>query len=174
MHVLDDLKRLEEKYPRELVVIGVHSAKFTNERETENIRQAIRRHEVANPVVNGRDFANWRAYGVRAWPTFMVIDTEGHVVGAISGEANYELLDQLVSELVAEARAKGILGDSQPRGAAQPWSGPAGLAWRMAIRVSSTSPVDSGLLRARFGLPTPTTIPSESWTSALTRFERSR
>ena len=84
MHVLPDLKRLEEKYPRELVVIGVHSAKFTNERETENIRQAILRYEIVHPVVNDRNFVNWRAYGVRAWPTLMVIDAEGCVVGTVS------------------------------------------------------------------------------------------
>lgn len=117
MHVLPDLKRLEEKYPRELVVIGVHSAKFTNERETENIRQAILRYEIVHPVVNDRNFVNWRAYGVRAWPTLMVIDAEGCVVGTVSGEGNYELLDQVISELVAEAKAKGIL-DESPLGVA--------------------------------------------------------
>src|SRR5438034_6929902 len=42
MHVIPDLKRLEAKYPKELVVIGVHSAKFENEKQTDNIRQAIK------------------------------------------------------------------------------------------------------------------------------------
>src|SRR2546425_10971961 len=30
MHIIPDLKKLEKKYPNELVVIGVHSAKFEN------------------------------------------------------------------------------------------------------------------------------------------------
>src|SRR5713226_1692659 len=32
MHIIPDLKKLEAKYPTQLVVIGVHSAKFPNER----------------------------------------------------------------------------------------------------------------------------------------------
>src|SRR6185436_1030734 len=55
MHVIPDLKKLERKYPNELVVIGVHSAKFTNERDTDNIRQAILRYEIEHPVVNDKD-----------------------------------------------------------------------------------------------------------------------
>src|SRR5256885_14639686 len=43
MHIIPDLKRLEKKYANQLVVIGVHSAKFSNEKETENIRRIILR-----------------------------------------------------------------------------------------------------------------------------------
>src|SRR5262249_57390257 len=46
MHIIPDLKRLEKKYPNELVVIGVHSAKFENEKNTENIRRIILRYEI--------------------------------------------------------------------------------------------------------------------------------
>src|SRR3712207_9484264 len=35
IHIIPDLKRLEAKYANNLVVIGVHSAKFDNEKETE-------------------------------------------------------------------------------------------------------------------------------------------
>ncbi|MBA3246692.1 MAG: redoxin domain-containing protein, partial [Pyrinomonadaceae bacterium] len=69
IHVIPDLKRLEEKYADQLVVIGVHSAKFENEKETDNIRQIILRYEIEHPVVNDADFAIWQAYAVRAWPT---------------------------------------------------------------------------------------------------------
>jgi thiol-disulfide isomerase/thioredoxin len=71
MHVIPDLKRLEAKYARELVVIGVHSAKFANEKETENIRRVVMRYELEHPVVNDADFAIRQAYGVRAWPTLV-------------------------------------------------------------------------------------------------------
>ena len=46
IHVLPDLKYLEKKYDKQLVVIGVHAAKFSNEKETENIRRAILRYEI--------------------------------------------------------------------------------------------------------------------------------
>src|SRR5262245_23184042 len=64
MHIIPDLKKLEAKYPTQLVVIGVHSAKFPNERESDNIRQAILRYEIEHPVVNDAEFHIWRRYGV--------------------------------------------------------------------------------------------------------------
>ena len=57
MHILPELKNLEKQYPNELVVIGVHSAKFDTEKDTENIRNAILRYEIEHPVVNDADHA---------------------------------------------------------------------------------------------------------------------
>jgi thiol-disulfide isomerase/thioredoxin len=74
MHILPDLKRLERKYADTLVVIGVHSAKFFTEQETENIRQAILRYEIEHPVVNDNQMLVWQQYAVRAWPTLVLID----------------------------------------------------------------------------------------------------
>src|SRR4026208_2197381 len=81
MHVIPDLKRLEEKYSQELVVIGVHSAKFRNEKETSQIREAVIRYDVRHPVVNDADFKVWKLYGARAWPTFVLINPKGKVIG---------------------------------------------------------------------------------------------
>ena len=72
MHVLPDLKRLEQKYPE--LVGGVHSAKFTGERELENIREAVVRYDIEHPVINDYRFELWNAYGIRAWPSFLLID----------------------------------------------------------------------------------------------------
>jgi thiol-disulfide isomerase/thioredoxin len=107
MHVIPDLKRLEAKYPDELVVIGVHSAKFTNERDSDNIRQAILRYGIEHPVVNDSQFRIWRSYGVRAWPTLVLINPEGYVAGVVSGEGHYEVLDKAISALIAEFSEKG-------------------------------------------------------------------
>src|SRR5215510_8087126 len=73
MHIIPELTALEKKYKNELVVIGVHSAKFHNERAVENIRQAIVRYDIQHPVVHDHEFRIWSAYSVRAWPTLMVI-----------------------------------------------------------------------------------------------------
>jgi thiol-disulfide isomerase/thioredoxin/sugar lactone lactonase YvrE len=113
MHIIPDLQRLEEKYARQLVVIGVHSAKFENEKETENIRRIILRYGIEHPVVNDADFRIWNAYAVRAWPTQVLIDPSGYVVGQASGEGNYDVIDKAVGELVTEARKSGRL-DEQP------------------------------------------------------------
>src|SRR5215211_3018267 len=68
IHILPDLKRLEEKYANQLVIIGVHSAKFDNEGETENIRKIILRYGIGHPVVNDSDFKIWNAYRIGAYP----------------------------------------------------------------------------------------------------------
>jgi DNA-binding beta-propeller fold protein YncE/rhodanese-related sulfurtransferase len=100
MHTLPDLKTLEERYPNELVVIGIHSAKFTNEGQNENIRQAILRYEINHPVVNDAQFAIWHQYGVRAWPTLVMIDPEGYAVGVYSGEGNLARIDRDIQLLL--------------------------------------------------------------------------
>lgn len=112
MHVIPDLKRLEAKYANELVVIGVHSAKFVNERETENIRRIIRRYEVEHPVANDAGFKIWNAYSVNAWPTQALIDPAGYYRGSVSGEGNYEVIDSAIEKLVEEFRRRGELNET--------------------------------------------------------------
>lgn len=112
MHVLPDLDFLEKKYAKEIVVIGVHSAKFDNEKETGNIRKAILRYEIAHPVVNDANMTIWRKFGVRAWPSLVVVDPEGNYCGYVSGEGNRELLDTVIQKLIAYHKPKGTLDES--------------------------------------------------------------
>ena len=100
MHILPGLRRLEEKYRDELVVIGVHSAKFANERKSENIRRILVRYDIDHPVVSDADFAIWNAYGARAWPTLVLIDPEGYVVATASGEGHLEQLDRAIAAVI--------------------------------------------------------------------------
>jgi DNA-binding beta-propeller fold protein YncE len=112
MHVLPDLEYLEKKYDKELVVIGVHSAKFDNEKETENIRQAIVRYEIEHPVINDANMTVWQKFGVRAWPTVVLVDPEGNYCGYLSGEGNREVLDQVIGDLVEYHKFKGTLDET--------------------------------------------------------------
>lgn len=107
MHVLPELKKLERRFARELVVIGVHSAKFPAERETENIRQAILRYEIEHPVVNDRDMRVWRLYGARAWPTLVLIDPRGKIVGHVSGEITADVFGAVIAEVIRTFDARG-------------------------------------------------------------------
>jgi thiol-disulfide isomerase/thioredoxin/sugar lactone lactonase YvrE len=111
IHTLPDLARLEKKYANQVVVIGVHSAKYDNEKNTESIRKAILRYEITHPVVNDADMRIWRAYGVHSWPTLYLIDPEGNLVGRGSGEGLYEALDEAIAKLIKIHRANKTLNE---------------------------------------------------------------
>ena len=115
IHVLPDLHALEKKYPNELVVIGVHSAKFDNEKETGNIRKAILRYEIEHPVVNDAEMVIWRKFGVNSWPSLVVLDPEGQYCGYVSGEGNRELLEKVIDRLIAYHKSKGTLDETPVR-----------------------------------------------------------
>ena len=109
-HVFPDLEHLEEVYADEaFAVVGVHSAKFTNEGQAENIRQAVLRHGIEHPVVNDDDFAVWRALGARAWPTLMLVGPDGTLLWIGTGEGHRELLEVLIAEALDMYGDTGLL-----------------------------------------------------------------
>ncbi len=109
LHVLDELRPLEEKWSQELVVIGVHSPKFEFEKDPEALADNIERYEVSHPVLDDPELRTWSEYGARAWPTLMVLDTHGRIAGNLSGEGHAANLDALIERLVAEGEADGSL-----------------------------------------------------------------
>jgi sugar lactone lactonase YvrE len=111
IHTLPDLARLEKKYSNELVVIGVHSAKFDKEKSTDSIRKAILRYEISHPVVNDAQMRIWETYGATSWPSLYLIDPEGYLVAKGSGEGLYEPLDRAIAGLIKEHKAKKTLSD---------------------------------------------------------------
>jgi sugar lactone lactonase YvrE len=110
MHVLPDLAYLEEKYrDQPFLVIGVHSAKFTNEGQRQTVRAAVGRYEIAHPVIIDENMRLWSEYTVRSWPTLVLVGADRRIVGAIAGEGNRESLDGAIAAALEEGRAKGIL-----------------------------------------------------------------
>lgn len=112
IHIIPDLKKLEAKYAKNLVVIGVHSAKFENEGETENIRKIILRYGIEHPVVNDAAYKIWDQYAVNAYPTQILIDPSGYVVGKYVGEGYYEQINKDIETTLTEAKKKGILDET--------------------------------------------------------------
>ncbi|MFE9256401.1 NHL domain-containing thioredoxin family protein [Streptomyces sp. NPDC006879] len=109
LHVLDELRELEEKHRDTVVVVGVHSPKFVHEAEHQAVVDAVERYEVHHPVLDDPELATWKQYAVRAWPTLVVIDPEGYVVAQHAGEGHAHAIEKLVEELEAEHEAKGTL-----------------------------------------------------------------
>ena len=115
LHVLDELRPLEQRFADVLDVVGVHSPKFAHEADHDALLAAVERYEVHHPVLDDPGLTTWSQYAVRAWPTLCVVDPEGYLVHVASGEGHGEGLARLVEQLVAEHEAKGTL---QRRGAA--------------------------------------------------------
>ncbi|WP_455356209.1 NHL domain-containing thioredoxin family protein [Streptomyces sp. SYSU K217416] len=109
LHVLDELRELEDKHRDTVVIIGVHSPKFVHEAEHQAVVDAVERYEVHHPVLDDPELATWKQYAVRAWPTLVVIDPEGYVVAQHAGEGHAHAIAKLVEELEAEHEAKGTL-----------------------------------------------------------------
>ena len=110
MHVIPELKFLEEKYKDQpFVVVGVHSGKFDQEKDIANIRAAVLRNGLKHPVAVDSDFAIWNRFGVRSWPTLVLIGSDGKPVGSISGEGHRDLLDKVIAKTLAEGKANGTL-----------------------------------------------------------------
>jgi thiol-disulfide isomerase/thioredoxin len=109
LHVLDELRELEEQHRDVLVIIGVHSPKFVHEADPVALAAAVERYEVHHPVLDDPELVTWSAYTARAWPTLVVIDPEGYIVAQMAGEGHQSNVERLVRDLVAEHEAKGTL-----------------------------------------------------------------
>jgi DNA-binding beta-propeller fold protein YncE len=107
--VLPQLRELEHEFANELVVIGVHSAKFPAEKLSQNLRAAVQRHRLEHPVVNDAEFAVWQGYGVRAWPTLMFLDPRGYVYAKHEGEFPLAPVRDLIRDMIAEYDAEGLM-----------------------------------------------------------------
>ena len=112
MHVLRDLKTLEQRFPEELVVIGVHSAKFANEKDTANLKRILVRYEIEHPVANDANLEIWRRYGAQAWPTRVIIDPAGNLVGTAMGEGNLEGFVNAIRTVVGVFNERGEINRS--------------------------------------------------------------
>ncbi|WP_148573923.1 NHL domain-containing thioredoxin family protein [Nocardioides caldifontis] len=109
LHVLDELRPLEEKYDGELVVVGVHSPKFVHEADPDALAAAVERYEVAHPVLDDPELVTWQAYTARAWPTLVLVDPEGYVLAQYAGEGHVHAIDALVAGTRKRYRERGVL-----------------------------------------------------------------
>ncbi len=109
LHVLDELRPLEEKYGDVLVVIGVHSPKFEHEKDERALAAAVERYGVEHPVLDDPELQTWQQYAAKAWPTLSVVDPEGYVVASMAGEGHAEGLRKLIEELITAHEEKGTL-----------------------------------------------------------------
>lgn len=104
-HVLAELRPIESKFKDVLTVVGVHSPKFEYEKLPESVAAAISRHEIEHPVLNDPNMTTWQSYGVRAWPTLVLVDPRGEIIATYSGEGHAHAIEALIEKLIPEYEA---------------------------------------------------------------------
>uniref|UniRef100_A0A8C2PJX9 NHL repeat-containing protein 2 n=1 Tax=Capra hircus TaxID=9925 RepID=A0A8C2PJX9_CAPHI len=96
IHLLPDLHALEHTYSDKdgLLIIGVHSAKFPNEKVLDNLRSAVLRYNITHPVVNDADASLWQELEVSfsCWPTLIILGPRGNMLFSLIGEGHKENL----------------------------------------------------------------------------------
>ncbi|HEY8190302.1 MAG TPA: thioredoxin-like domain-containing protein [Micavibrio sp.] len=103
MQVVPDLTYLEEKFGDRLLIIGVHSAKFSGEQGNDRILAAAQRFGLKHPVVNDADYAIWKSFHVRAWPTLVLLDGQGDEIVRYEGEGHRADLDAAIAKALPAA-----------------------------------------------------------------------
>ncbi len=103
LNVVPWLKTWDDKYRAQgLVIVGVHSPEFANERSAEYVRDSVTKLGIHYPVVMDNDFRIWNAYRNVYWPTLYLIDKKGLIRYTHIGEGAYEETERMIKQLVAE------------------------------------------------------------------------
>ena len=148
------MRKLEERHPEAVAVVGVHSGKYTTERDTARIREAAIRLGVHHPVVNDRQFRVWRSYAVRAWPTLVAISPDGYVIGMHAGEFTAAALEPFVERTLAGAESnRTLVRGPQPTTRDAPAMAPGTLRYpgKVALDGSRMAIADTGHDRVILG-----------------------
>lgn len=104
INTMPHVTKLYETYKGQgLVIVGVHTPEFPFEKSTGNVRSAIQRYGIKYPVAQDNEFSTWKAYHNEYWPAQYIINRNGQIVFAHSGEGQYELIERTISSLLAGA-----------------------------------------------------------------------
>ncbi len=94
--VLQDLQVLGRKYRDELVIISVNTPRYAAERKRSHVLKAINKYRIRHPVVHDPEKQLWNMYGIKAWPTQVLVDREGMLLGSMSGDGKLAQLDLVI------------------------------------------------------------------------------
>jgi methionine-R-sulfoxide reductase len=112
-NTLPTLKRFDASYrERGLTIVGVQTPEFDSEKKVETVRGQVRALGIKYPVVMDNDYVTWRAYGVEAWPTVVILDKQGRIRYTHIGEGAYDAQEKIIKTLLAESEKTGA-GASQ-------------------------------------------------------------
>ncbi|QQZ44501.1 cytochrome c biogenesis protein DipZ [Pseudomonas sp. SK3(2021)] len=105
-HSLPYVNAWAKKYAKDgLVVIGVHTPEYAFEKVIDNVKAQVRKLDIGYPVAIDNDYAIWRAFDNQYWPAHYFIDARGQVRYSHFGEGSYEAQEQVIQQLLREAKA---------------------------------------------------------------------
>ncbi|WP_180699506.1 cytochrome c biogenesis protein DipZ [Pseudomonas crudilactis] len=105
-HTLPYVKDWAKKYEKDgLVVIGVHTPEYGYERIIDNVRDQVKKLGITYPVAIDNNYAIWRNFDNQYWPAHYLIDAKGQVRYSHFGEGRYEAQEQMIQQLLQEAKA---------------------------------------------------------------------
>ena len=103
INTLPHVTSWHQKYKDQgLVVVGVHTPEYPFERNTDNVKTAIKRFDLRFPVAQDNRYATWGAYNNQFWPAFYLIDKKGQVVYTHFGEGQYAQTEAAIQALLAQ------------------------------------------------------------------------
>lgn len=104
-HTLPHVRELYDKYHDQgLVVIGVHTPEYPWEKNLPSVQDAVTKWQLHYPVVTDNHYRIWSAFGNSYWPAQYYFDSHGQLRYASFGEGNYQKQQQVVEQLLKEAR----------------------------------------------------------------------
>ncbi|MCX2901298.1 cytochrome c biogenesis protein DipZ [Pseudomonas mandelii] len=107
-HTLPYVKDWAKKYQKDgLVVIGVHTPEYGFERIIDNVKDQVKKLGITYPVAIDNNYAIWRNFDNQYWPAHYLIDAKGQVRYTHFGEGRYDTQEQMIQQLLKEAKASG-------------------------------------------------------------------
>jgi thiol-disulfide isomerase/thioredoxin len=108
MHTIPYLNKWYENYAdKGLVIIGIHTPEFEFEKNTDNVKQAVKDYQIEYPVLQDNNYATWKAYQNKYWPRDYLIDTQGFIRYDHIGEGAYDEMEKAIQSLLAEGTTQG-------------------------------------------------------------------
>ena len=108
-NTLPALKKFDAAYrDKGLSIVGVHTPESDYEKKLDKIQDAVKTNGIKYPVVTDTDGETWRAFGIQAWPTVVVLDKQGRIRYSHVGEGAYDVQEKVIKTLLAEKDEKGV------------------------------------------------------------------
>ncbi|MEK6855999.1 MAG: redoxin family protein [Nanoarchaeota archaeon] len=102
IRTFDSLKQIWNKYKnKRFILIGIHTPEFEFEKESGNVKYAVKKYTLEYPILNDPERINWENYGNTYWPRIALINTEGDIIFEHVGESGYDEVEKkIIEELI--------------------------------------------------------------------------